>query len=219
MEFADLPAGTILENYGGGGRNFFEKLMNKMLTKAIQLHQRKVWPKSDHVDAAHSAIKLPNGKWLAIVAPRVSQTDEPLFPKEQARAYRWEGTTHFTPECWQALEAVANRLIGADYDFGQLMDIAIKQTFGWVPDTASIFDLGRKKKVCSVGVMACLYTGWQKIAEKFNTGNDYGADRTDYWKPNARSDGSTMNIERIPPAFFENEPRYTLIWERKGEHA
>lgn len=47
----------------------------------------------------------------------------------------------------------ARDILGTDYDFGQLIDIAIHGIMGF-PDvrSVSLFDFGRTKKVCAVGV-------------------------------------------------------------------
>ena len=53
----------------------------------------------------------------------------------------------------ETLRKGAMDMVGQDYDIGQLLDIAINRLLGFDHQRRlRIFDFGRKKKVCSVGV-------------------------------------------------------------------
>lgn len=57
-------------------------------------------------------------------------------------------------------------LIGAGYDIGQLLDIAVGEVAGYpTVKKFNIFDFGRRNKVCSVGV-AAVYAYWRHSLEK-----------------------------------------------------
>ena len=56
------------------------------------------------------------------------------------------------------------KLLGNHYDPLQMIDIALKELFPWaIPEKASIFDLGKWKKVCSVGVLFALLHWWRNF--------------------------------------------------------
>ena len=55
-------------------------------------------------------------------------------------------------------------ILGRRYDYGQLLDILLKQIFSkFIPTKLSIFDLGRKRKVCSVAVHWLLSRLWRML--------------------------------------------------------
>jgi len=94
-----------------------------------------------------------------------------------------------------------------DYDYGQLMNILVNQTLGYPYDEkVKWFDLGSKRKVCSVGV-AVVYQKWRKDIEQiqefprlFSKLNKKRWDKEFIKK--FEKDGSRWNVENTYPCMF-----------------
>jgi hypothetical protein len=220
IDLSARPVGTVLNTYGDNlPGNWLGRQGLKIVYGQIRAHQHHVWPNAprDRVAAIHSQQKVywqqgTNGLWGQVTTPRAEIYALDLNPSWRARAFCWEGIQHFTPDCWAAFERVWTDLDGTLYDYGQLVDIKIREWFDWLPDSLPIFDFSRRRKVCSVACMAALYAGWQKLRAPLKSETDYFG--RFYPPPNLRANGKKLYLEHVPPAFFENEPRWVQIGEQ-----
>lgn len=226
IDLSRLPVGAVLNTYGDAlPDNWLERQGLKIVYSQIRAHQRRLWPDKPRTqcDAIHSQGKVYSatgtivpvnqsaGLWGSVTTPRAVIETPALEENWRARAFVWEGIQHFTDESWAAYLGYWEAVNGTPYDYGQLLDIAIHEWFGWIPDNLSIFDFSRSRKVCSVAVMGALYAGWQKLRAPRKSETDYFG--RFYPPPNLRANGKKLYLEHVPPAFFENEPR----WIRVGE--
>ena len=68
-----------------------------------------------------------------------------------------------SPEYVETMKEAAMEMVGENYDFGQILDIAINSLLGYGHQRKlKFFDFGIKKKVCSVGVRAAFEYLYQK---------------------------------------------------------
>jgi len=80
-----------------------------------------------------------------VIRPLHANLEDKVFPHDET----------------QLMYEYAYKLLGQKYDYGQLIDILLKQLFSsFLKDKATIFDLGSKKKVCSVAVHWILMGIW-----------------------------------------------------------
>lgn len=122
-------------------------------------------------EPTHTQMYMGGGKIFEVTSPKSQITD--IYHEKK---YRYFVTTYadypmdkITPVEMISFWEVANRLHGTKYDYGQLIDILIKQIFGFVPETLSIFDFSRKRKVCSVANHA-QYIKWYLQWGWYNSG-------------------------------------------------
>ena len=106
-------------------------------------------------------------------------------------------------------------LVGAGYDIGQLLDIAIGEVAGYpTAKKYNIFDFGRRNKVCSVGV-AAIYAHWRHSLEKrgMNYPRLFSSLNPDKWDnkfiEEFKREKNKWSVERTYPANFSNVSHFT----------
>ena len=115
---------------------------------------------------------------------------------------------HDVPEYIAIMKESADKLIGIKYDKGQLINMALNNVFGNDFEyKIKLFDLGKERRVCSVGVRANfeylrkeLYRANKEVSMErlFNTLN------RDYWTGREYEKFEQVDIEQTPPAIFVN---------------
>jgi hypothetical protein len=67
--------------------------------------------------------------------------------------YRVRLVDEFTEQHLTKIQEATEEMLGEDYDYGQALDMFINRVLGYENQRRrSIFDMGRSRKVCSVGV-------------------------------------------------------------------
>ena len=114
------------------------------------------------------------------------------------------------PEHIDCMMDSADQMIGIRYDIGQLLDIAIRGILEYDQDRPlSIFDFGRKRKVCSVGVRVCFEYLYQKMIKPSIPDAPKGkwlfrSLNPDKWPPSEIEKYKGTNVEATAPAHFAN---------------
>jgi hypothetical protein len=195
-ELASFPVGTVLNSYGEKQKNFLVKIVYGQ----IRRYQKKKYPNSERTRAVHSMLHLGGGDYLSVESPRAVIKRPEL---DAGCSYSWwtyKNAGAYTAQSWTELQGVARNLVGKPYDYGQLLDILVKQVFGWIPDGLRIFDFSRRRKVCSVAVHVCLLKAWKTIPEA--------------QRPAAAPLGR-QQVEVTCPADFENHDSFVMAGEYK----
>lgn len=155
----------------------------------IRKYQKKKWGKNSRYRDIHSMLYLGNGRLFSFEAPcaifRTLLLSKVIYnlleekTKKYVKQFDIEDTTRYTicrlrrsdysyiefdDQDIDYMRQAANSLIGKKYDYGQLLDILLKQVFkDYIPNKLSILDLGRMRKVCSVGVHWILVKWWKQF--------------------------------------------------------
>jgi hypothetical protein len=104
----------------------------------------------------------------------------------------------------------AFEMVGKEYDMGQLLDIALRQILNYGQDRPlSVFDFGKKKKVCSVGVRVCFEKLYQdKIKPTLHGRPDtkwlFPRLNPEKWPQDKVERYRGTNVEATAPAHFAN---------------
>lgn len=186
-----LPIGTVINSYGEGARGKgLAKWALRRAFASIRQYQRRKYPQAFRTSAIHSVIKVAEPDYiLSVTTPRaVIERFEPA-PGHRYSMWCWKHLDRLTPEAHRNLRGYAYLLEHTPYDYGQLLDIQVKQWFGWLPQKLSVFDLGRSRKVCSVSCHGALVAAWQAMDSL------------------PRPLGEQL-IETTCPADFENSPDF-----------
>lgn len=140
----------------------------KIVYSQIRRYQKRKWGKKSRWRDIHSTLYLGDGKLLSVTVPKSVITDLHVSERTKYRICRYQSEDwQFNGEEIEILKEAAQKLIGHGYDYGQLLDILLKQLFpDFVKEKLSIFDFGRKRKVCSVGVHFCFLKWWYKLGEE-----------------------------------------------------
>ena len=190
MKVSDLQFGDVINSY-------WPKLKwYDIPGRSIQAYQREKYKDIcfPEIKATHSVIKLGGCyRYFEVTTPKARYGDI-LADWEEGRVYTVSRYNWSIPEAERSafLEA-CEELNGTKYDYLELLDIAIKQIIGWpYSRPLSIFDLGRKRKVCSVAVISCYLRWWELY------GKEKGIPRP----------FSGQDAEVCCPADFDNNPGY-----------
>lgn len=163
IDWTNVPRGAVLNSYGEGHRN----LIAKFAYAQIRGYQKRKYPDAslEHVSAVHSQIHLGSGQFLSVESPRARIHEPVLEDNHRYTLWVYKHTDKFDDNSWRAFEIAVDKLVGTPYDYGQLLDILVNQVFGWTANPLKIFDLGRRRKVCSVACHVCLLAAYKAIPE------------------------------------------------------
>ena len=169
--------------------------IHRVAVTEIIKYQDRMYPDRiyDYIYSVHSIVHTFQGRYFETTSPvgRFGRlTPRNIDHKKRYIVCRYKDWTIRTAEEREIFYKVFNELKGKRYDYGQLVAILINELMDWSPaDYLSIFDLSRKRKVCSVMAMIC-WLRWWKL----------------YAKPNnleVRRPGGFLHAEKAPPAHFE----------------
>ncbi len=111
---------------------------------------------------------LEKDRWakvFSVETPIATLKDSKSFIFEDICVYRYTKKRLDENDIKILLKATVP-LLGTKYDYGQLLNIATNQMLGYSFDEKTkVFDMGGKRKVCSVGV-AAVFQIWRKELEK-----------------------------------------------------
>jgi len=115
------------------------------------------------------------------------------------------------------MRKAADKMVGTDYDIGQLLDIAINGLIGYEHQfRVRIFDFGKKKKVCSVGVRA----SFEYLYKEKLRGSDpkrrrwlFNELNPEKWPKEKIKNYKGTDIEATTPAHFANSDYFSHEFE------
>jgi hypothetical protein len=189
MNAGAVPKGTVMNFYG-------EKpnLLSRIVYWQIRSYQRRKYPNSPRTGAIHSMIHLGGGKYLSVESPKAKIVEPEIRPDHKYTFWKYQSVDRFTEAAWAAFDQTVNEMNGTPYDYGQLLDILLKQLFSdFIPHKLSIFDFSRRRKVCSVAVHACLLAAYKQT------------DRT------VEGPLGRQYVEETCPADFENDDTFEEV--------
>lgn len=170
-------------------------------TQIIKYQARAYWNReNDYIYSTHTRIHTFQGRFFEVTSPvaQYGRITEKNF--DYNRLYivcRYNDWYIRTAEEREIFYSVFNDLDGKKYDYGQLLAILVNQVMHWSSiDYLPIFDLSRKRKVCSVAARICWLKWWKKYAQPEGLV--------------VRRPGGELNAERTPPAHFELCPTFRI---------
>ncbi|MBC8181986.1 hypothetical protein H8E88_12780 [candidate division KSB1 bacterium] len=120
----------------------------------IQLQHRRFFGGNSNWRSTHAMLYLDKKNTFSVEMPRAIFKPLKEYCLSEMFIYRLQ-LKELTSEDIESLKKAATELAGENYDIGQIVDIALNSLLGYGHQRRyKLFDLGRKKKVCSVGVRA-----------------------------------------------------------------
>ena len=120
--------------------------------KAIQSYQKKLFGKNSNWKDTHTMLYLDEYNTFSVELPKATMKPLREYCLSNLSIYRLR-LTELTHDYLETLREAAMEMVGEYYDIGQLLDIALNDLLGYDHQRRlKIFDFGREKKVCSVGV-------------------------------------------------------------------
>ena len=174
---------------------------------AIQRFQKKLFGKESNWRDDHSMIYFDEVRTFSVEPPKAKYKPLDEYCLSNLSIYRLQ-LIDLTAEHIEKMKETAETMEGTDYDLGQLLDIAINQIMGYDHQRRlSIFDFGRKKKVCSVGVRVVfekLFKASISVGEKDKKKWLFAALNPEKWPPDKLEKYKGTDVEATAPAHFAN---------------
>jgi hypothetical protein len=174
---------------------------------AIRRHQKKLFGKNSNWRDTHTMLYLDKYNTFSVEPPKATKKPLKEYCLSNMSIYRLE-LISLTPQHIEEMDKVTDDIVGEDYDYGQLMDIAINQILGFKNKRElTIFDFGRKKKVCSVGVRIAfekLYENLLKTPQSPQGKWLFHDLNKDKWSQKEVDRYTGTDIELTAPAHFAN---------------
>ncbi|MBN2030187.1 hypothetical protein JW824_08065 [bacterium] len=187
-----------------------------MGSKSIQSHQKDLFGKNSNWKDDHTMMFFDKDNTLSVELPIATVKPLEKYCLSNLSIYRLRlielKADHIT-----TMRKSANDMLGTDYDIGQLLDIAINQILGYEHQRRlSIFDFGRKKKVCSVGVRVVFeHLYQQRIRTSDSDSGKWLFDKlnADKWPEKKVEQFNGTDVEATSPAHFANSDYFCNEFE------
>jgi len=133
---------------------------------AIRKYQRRLFGKESTWEHDHCMMFFDKSFTLSVEPPKAFKKPLEKYCLNDISIYRLT-KKNLNKQDIDLLQKGAEQLVGTVYDVGQLLDIAINGLLGFEHTfKIKIFDFGKKKKVCSVGIRAVFEYLYKKKYKK-----------------------------------------------------
>lgn len=172
---------------------------------AIRFHQKKLFGSKCNYRDTHTTVYFEPERIFSVTSPRTVWETIDHNSAQRFSVYRYTKRPLYDPDI-ALMFSTAIKMIGIKYDYGQLLDIALNYILGYKHiRKAKIFDLGRRRMVCSVGAR----TLFEKIRYETRNLEPYGIDTNTGLAMSIRPDGRVVNHhETIDRLFNKLNPEY-----------
>lgn len=176
---------------------------------AIRRYQKGLLGKNANWHDTHTMLFFDEWDTFSVELPRAKVKPLHEYCLSDMAIYRLK-LIELSSENIDCMMDAADRMIGTEYDIGQLFDIALRGILGYDQDRPlSVFDFGRKRKVCSVGVRVCFEHVYQKMIKASIPDAPAGkwlfrSLNPDKWPPSEIDKYKGTDVEATAPAHFAN---------------
>jgi hypothetical protein len=185
---------------------------------AIRQYQKSLFGKNANWHDTHTMLFFDEWDTFSVELPRARVKPLQEYCLSDMSIYRLT-LIELAPNHIDCMMDAADRMIGTRYDVGQLLDIAIREILEFDQDRPiSIFDFGRERKVCSVGVRVCFEYVYRKIVKPSIPDAPEGkwlfhSLNPDKWPPSEIAKYKGTNVEATAPAHFANTDYFQNEYE------
>jgi hypothetical protein len=185
----------------------------------IQRHQRKLFGRESNWRDTHTMLYFDEHNTFSVELPRATMKPLREYCLSNLTIYRLR-LSQLTPEFGDCLREAAAEMVGEGYDIGQLLDIAINNILGYEHQRRlRLFDFGRKKKVCSVGVRVAFESLYQKKIKMENSRPGkwlFYELNPEKWQEREIQKYKGTDVEATSPAHFANSDYFSSEFELIG---
>ena len=183
---------------------------------AIRHYQKKLFGRNSDWRDVHTMLYFDKENTFSVDLPKAAMIPLEKFCMTRFSIHRFK-TIQLTSEYIQELREGADQMLGTDYDIGQLLDTGLNGLLGFNHQRRiSIFDFGRKKKVCAVGVRICFEYLYQKrIKIPGSTSAKWLFDKMNprKWAEKQLANFKGTDVEMTTPAHFANSDYFRHEFE------
>jgi len=176
-------------------------------SRFIQEHQKKLFGKKSVWQHDHTMIFFNEDSTFSVELPIATSKPLETYCLSNMAIYRFQLTT-LTDTHIEFMRKTSKRMLGVDYDVGQLLDIAINGIMGYDHQRkVKIFDAGKKKRVCSVGIRVLFEHLYDKMIRPAGQQSGkwlFDKLNPDKWSKKDFDKFHGTDIEATSPAHFAN---------------
>jgi len=174
---------------------------------AIRKYQRRLFGKEATWIHDHCMMFFDRAFTLSLEPPKTIKKPLEKYCLNDISIYRLTKKT-LNKQDIDVLREGAEELVGTVYDVGQLLDIAINGLLGYEHTfKIKIFDFGKKKKVCSVGVRSVFEYLYQKKIKKTDNEEEtwlFNTINPRKWPEDLVKKYQGTDVDATTPAHFAN---------------
>ena len=185
-------------------------------SRAIQSHQKNLFGKNADWKDDHTMLYFDQDNTFSVELPRATLKPLQEYCLSNLSIYRL-CLKKLTPADIKVMIQAAREMVGTDYDLGQLLDIAINDILGFQHQRRlTIFDFGRKKKVCSVGVRVVFEHLYRTKIRPPDAPEKWLFDQLnpEKWSEKAIQKFRGTDVEATTPAHFANSDYFQHEFKR-----
>jgi len=187
-----------------------------LAVKAIRIHQRRLFGRKSFYKDDHNMLFFDENSILSVEPPRAILKPLTHFSMTRISIYRLR-IHRLDDEDIAFMRNTALQLVGEEYDVGQLLDRVVNRLLGYEwQQRIRIFDFGKKKMVCSVGVRAVFEHLYQKQLRKEKPDQElwlFSEMNPDRWPVRKRKRFQGTDIDATTPAHFANSEYFQHEFE------
>lgn len=210
-----LLPGDLL-NFGPRLNSWWD-IKHSIAYRGIINNQRRIFTEKANYTDIHTALYFSECDIFSVEPPKATLHHLRHFCLEPLSIYRYNKCQLDNSDI-QVMWGVVHTIYGTKYDYGQLLDIMINTLLQYSDiRRLSIFDLGKSRKVCSVGVRV-VYEYWRKWVEQNHSNTPKYRDvkklfsslnpNIPFPNPEYAQGFTQVDVEMTSPAHFANSQYY-----------
>ena len=189
------------------GTHKWWEIWSAIIHAGIQWQQRRMFGKNSNWKDTHAMFYLDASNTFSVELPKATTKHLREYCLANLSIYRLR-LVDLTPAHVDTMREAVMDMVGEDYDIGQVLDIAINNILGFAHQRRlAFFDLGKKKKVCSVGVRTVFeYLYQEDIRSEKNLPGKwlFRELNKEKWPEKKIKDYKGTDVEATAPAHFTN---------------
>jgi len=174
---------------------------------SIRFYQVKLFGRHANTRDVHAMIFLDEDNTFSVELPRATMKPLQEYCLTEFSVYRFQ-LKALNADDLDTMKKTARNLVGQNYDLGQVLDIAINFLLGYEHQRRlKFFDLGARKKVCSVGVRVLFEKLNQEKLKNPNAADQkwlFETLNTEKWSLTLVQNYHGTDVEATAPAHFTN---------------
>ncbi|MBN2090806.1 hypothetical protein JW964_14430 [candidate division KSB1 bacterium] len=174
---------------------------------SIRFYQYKLFGRHANMRDVHAMIFLDEDNTFSVELPRATMKPLQEYCLTDFSIYRLQ-LKELNAHDIEVIKKTARNLVGQNYDLGQVLDIAINFLMGYEHQRKlKFFDLGARKKICSVGVRVLFEKLYQEKLKQPDAPDKkwlFETLNTEKWPQKIIQNYNGTDIEATSPAHFTN---------------
>lgn len=198
------------------GSHKWWEIWSAIIHAGIQWQQRRMFGKKSNWKDTHAMFYLDESNTFSVELPKATTKHLREYCLANLTIYRLK-FVELTPAHLRTMRKAVMDMVGEDYDLGQVLDLAINNILGYDHQRRlKFFDLGKRKKVCSVGVRAVfefLYQSDIRTTDSRPGKLLFYKLNPEKWPEKKIKDYRGTDVEATAPAHFANTDYFDYEFE------